>query len=389
MPRHASRRELFRLAGLAAGVTLSARDTTAQQPLPQQPQAGRGGRGGGRFGGSHPDPFPGLATRSTVSLIHGEDRRKNAYQALMAIDDQIRPRLKKKKYVLIKPNNVSTTNQLAASHVDGLRGILDYLSTRFKGPVIIAESSAGDTMKGFENFQYTSLVSEYKAQKVSLLDLNAEAKYVLLPLIDFDLHVVPVRLAARLLDPEGFMMGAAVLKTHNMAIVSLSVKNMVVGAPLHQAPKEKTRWNDKRRMHVGIRQSYYNLFLTAQKLATNWDATIIDGFEAMEGNGPASGTPVPHRVAIASTDYLAADRVGSEIMGVDANWLGWMKYCGEVGVGQWDLAKIDVRGAAIDPLRRKYRLHSDVDIMLKWMGPMEEFPPNLGFVRPLTGHEVG
>jgi uncharacterized protein (DUF362 family) len=307
----------------------------------------------------------------------------------MAIDDQIRPRLKKKKYVLIKPNNVSTTNQLAASHVDGLRGILDYLSTRFKGPVIIAESSAGDTMKGFENFQYTSLVSEYKAQKVSLLDLNAEAKYVLLPLIDFDLHVVPVRLAARLLDPEGFMMGAAVLKTHNMAIVSLSVKNMVVGAPLHQAPKEKTRWNDKRRMHVGIRQSYYNLFLTAQKLATNWDATIIDGFEAMEGNGPASGTPVPHRVAIASTDYLAADRVGSEIMGVDANWLGWMKYCGEVGVGQWDLAKIDVRGAAIDPLRRKYRLHSDVDIMLKWMGPMEEFPPNLGFVRPLTGHEVG
>ena len=388
MPRHASRREILRLAGLAAGVTLGARDTTAQQPPPQQPQAGRGGRGGGRFGGSHPDPFPGLATRSTVSLIHGEDRRKNAYEALMAIDDQIRPRLKTKKYVLIKPNNVSTTNQLAASHVDGLRGILDYLSTRFKGPVIIAESSAGDTMKGFENFQYTSLVSEYKSQKVSLLDLNEEAKYVLLPLIDFDLHVVPVRLAARLLDPEGFMMGAAVLKTHNMAIVSLSVKNMVVGAPLHQAPKEKARWNDKRRMHVGIRQSYYNIFLTAQKLATNWDATIIDGFEAMEGNGPASGTPVPHRIAIASTDYLAADRVGSEVMGVDANWLGWMKYCGEVGVGQWDLAKIDVLGAQIDPLRRKYRLHSDVDIMLKWMGPMEEFPPNLGFVRPLTEHEV-
>jgi uncharacterized protein (DUF362 family) len=393
MSRPTSRREIFRLAGLAAGVTVNSRYASAQPPAeqakpPQRGEGGAGRRGGGWFGGGHPEPFPGLAGRSAVSLIHGEDRRKNAYNALMAIDDQIRPRLKNKKYALIKPNNVSITNQLAASHVDGLRGILDYLSERFKGPVIIAESSAGETMKGFENFKYPALVSEYRKQKVRLIDLNEEAKYVLLPLIDFDLHVVPIRLAARLLDPEGFMLGAAVLKTHNMAIISLAVKNMVVGAPLHQAPKETRRWNDKRRMHVGIRQSYYNMFVTAQRLATNWGATIIDGFEAMEGNGPASGTPVPHRVAIASTDYIAADRVGSEIMGVDANWLGWMKYCGEVGVGQWDLAKLDVRGAQIDPLRRKYRLHSDVDIMLKWMGPMEEFPPNLGFVRPLSEHEI-
>ena len=337
--------------------------------------------------GAHPDPFPGLPTKSTVSLIQGEDRRKNAYEALMAIDDQIKPKLKRKKYVIIKPNNVTTTNQLGATHADAMRGILDYLAPRFKGPIIIAESSAGDTMSGFENFKYPALVSEFKKQKVSLLDFNAEEKYVLQPLIDYNIHVVPVRLAARLLDPDAFVMGSAILKTHNVAIVTLSVKNMVVGAPLHQPPKATTRWNDKRRYHAGIRQSNYNFYLTAQKLSTNWGATIVDGYEGMEGNGPSSGTPVPHRICIASTDYIAADRVGAEVMGVDASWLGWLKFSSDTGVGQGDLAKIDLRGnAQIAAVTRKYRMHADVERELQWRGPMEELPPNLGWTRPIFEH---
>jgi uncharacterized protein (DUF362 family) len=164
------------------------------------------------------------------------------------------------------------------------------------------------------------------------------------------------------------------------------MKNMILGAPLHQTPKETTRWNDKRRYHVGIRQSLYNMFLTAQRLQPNWGATIIDGFEGMEGNGPGSGTPVPSRLAIASTDYVAADRVGAECMGVDASWLGWLKYSGEVGLGQTDLSRIDIRGASIASVQKKYQLHADIDLMLKWRGPMEELPRNLGWNRPIFEH---
>src|SRR5205085_6875682 len=92
--------------------------------------------------------------RSTVSLIHGENRRKNAMDALLAIDEQILPVLKTKKSVVIKPNMVSTVNPLAATNADTLRGIMDYLAPRFKGPVFIAESSAGNTNEGFDNFKY-------------------------------------------------------------------------------------------------------------------------------------------------------------------------------------------------------------------------------------------
>ena len=293
------------------------------------------------------------------------------------------PKLKTKKYVVIKPNTVSTTIQLASTHADALRGILDYLAPRFKGPVYIAESSFGNTMEGFENFHYTTAAAEYKPQKVSLIDLNEEARYVTIPLINFDMHVVPVRLAARLFDPEAYVICAAIPKTHNMAIATLSVKNMVLGAPLHQAPGESTRWSDKRSYHVGLRQSLYNMFLTAQEMKPYWGATVIDGYEGMEGSGPTAGTPVPSRIAIASTDYIAADRIGVETMGINADWMGYLKYCGEAGLGQWDLSRIDVQGASIENAKRKYQMHPDIDRQLKWQGPMEELPQNLGWVRPL------
>lgn len=317
--------------------------------------------------------------RASVSLVKGDSRRKNAFEALMAVDDQIRPVLRRKKYVVIKPNDVSTVNQLASTHADALHGILDYLDrARFKGPVYIAESAAGDTMSAFENFGYDRVAAERRSQKVTLVDLNAEAKYEIIHLIDFNLHPIPVRLAARLMDPDAFVICSAILKTHNATVATLSVKNMTLGAPLHQAPKETPRWNDKRKYHNGVRQTHYNMFLTAHAMKPYWGATLIDGYEGMEGNGPSSGTAVPHRIAIASTDYIAADRVGVECMGIDPEWPGYLQFCSMFGVGQYDLSRIDVRGEAIDSVRRKYLLHKDIERQLQWMGPIRELPPKLG-----------
>lgn len=345
-----TRRELFRAA---AGAGLAAGLAHAQQPIPTYDR------------------------RARVSLIQGEERRKIVYEALKAIEDQIRPVLKRKKYVVIKPNNVSTRNPLAATNADALRGIIDFVEP-FKKPVVIAESSAGETMQGFENFGYTRLPGEYKRPKVSLVDLNEEALYEVIHVLDANLHPIPVRLAKRLLDPDAYIICAGILKTHNVTVATLSVKNMTLGAPLHQAPGETSRWNDKRAYHGGVRQTHYDIMLTAQKMQPYWGATLIDGFEGMEGNGPASGTPVDSRVAIASTDYIAADRVGVEVMGIDPSWIGCLNFCHQVGLGQYDLAKIDIIGAEPDTVKKKYVLHRDTERQLQWMGEMTELPPKLG-----------
>lgn len=316
--------------------------------------------------------------KSVVSLVRGEDRRKNVAEALSLVEDQILPVLRTKKYVVVKPNVVSLIQPLAASHADALNGILDFLAPRFKGPVVIAESSAANTFAGYEQFGYVKVPAEHKDRQVTLVDLNDEGKYETLQILDDHLHLSPVRLAARLLDPDAYVICAGAMKTHNAVVATLSVKNMALGAPLRSGPKDKARWSDKRRYHVGIRQMHYNIMLTAQRMKPFWGATVVDGFEGMEGNGPNSGLPVASRVALASTDYVAADRVGVECMGINPDWVGYLNYCGTMGIGQFDLAKIDVRGAKIAEVQKKYQLHQDIERMLQWMGPMTELPGKLG-----------
>jgi uncharacterized protein (DUF362 family) len=370
------RRSLFQLAGAAALLRTRLAGAQQVQPPPPPPPPQR------RPGGGHTEAFPGPEQRATVAISHSEDRRKNVYTALKSIDKELQAKMKSKKYVVIKPNFVNTTNQLAASHPDSMRGILDYLSESFKGPVIIAESSAGDTKVGYENFKYGALTSEYAKQQLKLIDLNDEAKFERVAILDSDLHLVPCRIAARLVDPEAFVISACMLKTHNTVIASLSIKNMVLGAPLHQATGETTRWNEKRKFHVGLRQTHYNMMVTAQRL--NWGASLIDGYEGMEGNGPNSGTPVPSRIALASVDYVAADRIAAETMGIDPEWLGYAKYCGQLGLGQFDGSKIDVIGAKVADVKKSYRMHPDIERELKWQGPLTELPFNLGWVNPMS-----
>jgi len=327
-----------------------------------------------------PDFAAGNSTR--VAVTQGDSRRRNIYDALVSIDAEIMAGLRGKRYVMIKPNNVSTERQLASTHVDALAGILDYLEPRFHGPVVIAESSAGDTLEGFEAFHYNRLAGERRAQKVSLVDLNREGRYETLPLLDYDLHIAQVRLAARVLDYDAFTISSAMLKTHNTVVATMSVKNMVLGSPLHSAPGE-LGWNDKRKYHVGLRQMHYNMLVTAQKLEPNWGLAVIDGFEGMEGAGPTDGTPVESHVAIASVDFVAADRVALEVMGINPGWVGYLCYCGQAGLGQYDLDRIQIVGTPIAAVQKKYQLHPDMQQELEWMGPMNELPPRVGsLLRP-------
>jgi uncharacterized protein (DUF362 family) len=177
------------------------------------------------------------------------------------------------------------------------------------------------------------------------------------------------------------------LKTHNTVIASLGIKNMVLGAPLHHASGETPRWNEKRKYHVGLRQTHYNMMVTAQRL--NWGATLSDGYEGMEGNGPNSGTPVASRIAVASADFVAADRIAAETMGINPEWLGYVKYCGAIGRGQFDAAKIDIVGAKVADVKKAYRMHPDIERELQWQGPMTELPFNLGWTRPIGAERAG
>ncbi len=285
-----------------------------------------------------------------VSLIKGDDRRTIAKRSLDLITDDVKKGLRSRRPV-IKPNFVSSTIQLASSHVDQIRGILDFFSNIYQDKIIIAEAACYDTREAYKNFGYLRLLKEYN---VELIDLNT-GPYETYSLIDRYNKPITVKLARTLLDKENYIISAAKLKTHDTVVVTLSLKNMAVGSIVGK---------DKKFVHQGVKRT--NLIIAGLAERVRADLAVIDGFEGMEGDGPTSGDPVHLGIGIASIDALAADRVACEIMGVNFHNVGYLHYCAEQDVGEADLNKIEVFGERLSDCIRPFKLHRSVNEQYSW-----------------------
>jgi uncharacterized protein (DUF362 family) len=311
---------------------------------------------------------------SRVAVTTGEDRADLAFRALKPFADKVSKDIGSKR-VIVKPNNVAIDNQLAASHAQNLEGILEFLKSIGKTNIVIAESAAnGPTLDGFANYSYDKLAAKYGAK---LMDLDQEGFEILHCFDETDFRPHACRMSKLLLDSNNYIISAAKLKTHDRVVATLSLKNIVVGAPIKDAG---FRWgpgakpgakNDKPLTHGnGFRGINYNLYALAPRLHPH--LSVIDGYEGMEGEGPVSGSPVNQRVCVVSTDWLAADRVGVELMGIDFAQVGYLNYCGQTGMGETDLEKIQILGPSLKDHARTYKLARNIDQQLIWKQPVRK-----------------
>ena len=72
--------------------------------------------------------------------------------------------------------------------------------------------------------------------------------------------------------------------------------------------------------------------------------TIVDGISAMQGNGPAGGTPYPLGILGAGKDLTALDRVLTEIVRVPANRVYALEAARLKGFGNYSLEQIELHG---------------------------------------------
>ncbi len=309
---------------------------------------------------------------SRVALFHGDDRADIAFQALKVHEHSVRHAIGDRR-VVIKPNNVAIDRQLAATHAGCLEGILEFLKSIGKlRNTVIAESAAnGPTFDGFENYHYTDLGRKYS---VKLLDLDQGEVERVHVFDEKDFRPHPVRMSKLLLDPNTFVISAAKLKTHDQIVATLSLKNIVLGAPVKEAGygwvqgSKSGAKSDKPIVHgSGFRALNYNLFDLSRRLHPH--LAVIDGYDGMEGNGPVGGTLVEHRVCVASPDWLAADRVAVELMGIEFAKVGYLNYCAGAGLGEADLQKIEMVGEPIARHVRTYKLADNIEKQLIWMTP--------------------
>jgi len=299
--------------------------------------------------------------KATVALVSGgEGRRARVAAALAALGPALPERLQRARRVLVKPNFVSVKHPLSATAVDAARAVLDVVTAHARGEVIVGEGAAlGETDRGFDAYGYRAVADEYG---VPLVDLN-RAPTVPCAVYDRNFRPLVVRLARPVVESD-FRIAVGPPKSHDAVLVTLTVKNMAMGAVVRTA-KGFGPGNDKWAIHQGYPAMNVNLFLVARAVWPHLG--VIDGEVAMEGDGPIYGTPVPWGFAAASLDPLALDYTVCRMMGVAPEDVGYLSYCGRAGLGRFAAADIAVVGGG-DPaaLTKKIKLHSSAAEHYGW-----------------------
>ncbi len=152
------------------------------------------------------------------------------------------------------------------------------------------------------------------------------------------------------------------LKTHALTTLTCAIKNLF---GLQQA-------GTKANHHVTVSndpESFSHLLLDIYTaIQPQVKLHIVDAHIAMEGEGPAAGTPVPLGLIIAGEDAVAVDLVASAIMGwepqkeVGTNYLAKLR-----GIGPASLEEVEVLGEPIESVRRVFKkpeIHSDGEMFI-------------------------
>ena len=309
--------------------------------------------------------------KSAVSLITNSDRRQATYDALKPLRSDVASSIGNRQ-VVIKVNAGFPTedHRIHSTYPGQVRGILDFLREFYDREIWIAEgvgSSKGTMFDGFELYGFMDLKNEY--QGLTFVDANqttSARKWIR----QWRQYPVPVNVISMYFEPDKYIISAARLKTHNAVVGTFSLKNIVMGSPLglfRNHPSEKGL------MHGGARDEdasgrelSYNMFTLALG-GVYPDLAVVDGIIGIEGNGPWDGTEVEHNITVASTDFVACDRICTEITGMDPFYMKYLEWCGEAELGNWDIEKITVRGARPEEHIIKYKLNENIEQQVAWI----------------------
>lgn len=290
----------------------------------------------------------------SIAIVRAEDSYNGTKRVLELIKNEIYEKVGGRERFLIKPNFVSTYTYLSATPRETVEAILEFIHNNFNvSEIIIAESPAiGSAWNGFKNYGYYELKKRFG--DIELADLD-DYDYKEIELVDEYGKTFRVPISSILLDNRYVRISPCRAKTHDTVIVTLSIKNIVVGS---------IRRGYKSRIHRG----YYTINYAIAKLATYImsDLGVVDGVEAMEGNGPVAGDPKRWGVVFASINPVNLDIAVSYGMGFDPHDIGYLYLLANWGYGELDVSKIRVVGESLESIRTKFKPHSTYRDQLSW-----------------------
>jgi uncharacterized protein (DUF362 family) len=234
--------------------------------------------------------------------------------------------------VVLKPNLVYPADWRSGmvSDVRMARQLIEWLRAKGVKSISMAEGPGLGVDAGLA-FEKTGFAALSRETGVPLVDLNrAERRPV-------DWPGGKIMLPAVLGD--AFYINLPKVKTHLNTLVTLGLKNQ----------KGLLSPEDKKRFHkTGLHRPVAELLKAVRP-----DLTILDGFLALEGDGPlAGGRRVRLGVVAAGTDALAVDATGCRLMGIDPLEVEHLRLAHEMGLGSLDL---EVMGDRLEDCARRFK----------------------------------
>ncbi|MDY7039321.1 MAG: DUF362 domain-containing protein [Chloroflexota bacterium] len=263
--------------------------------------------------------------------------------------------------VFIKPNGIHFSPQ---THTDPrlLEALLVTLRDHGYNRLAVMENCTNGnfTRLVFKITGYADLCRRYGAEAIYL----DEGPTVEVTLRGED---EPTRVPRRLYDDlivhrdNNFYLNLPKLKTHSMTTVTLGIKNQQA-FPVHA---DRMARHTRDTLHRRL-AALYDLIRP--------DFCLIEGLTAtIHGHFPATALldecVVPTNLLIGGCDALAVDVVGARVLGYNVAEVEHLRLAAEWGLGEGDLANIEVVGVPLSRFTERYphtllrRFHPDVRIV--------------------------
>lgn len=281
--------------------------------------------------------------------------------------------MKGKESALLKPNLVST--QVEATTRPEVIRTLAQLMKRAGKDVLIGEGSAAApkfNAVGFQVFRTSRTdilnpMQQYVFDQLGYTDLAKELRVPLVNLHSGDLVDVSVpggfvydklTIHKSLVDVD-LLCSVPMMKTHQLATVTLGMKNLVGVFPgaVYQSIRGRMHDTAARVEPTGAAAVVVDM-VRANKLGL----VVVDGSRAMEGNGPSIGRVFKMDVIIAGTNPVATDMVAASVMGFEPGEVPTFAWANKAGMTPRSLDEIEVRGEPLDKARRPFKK----PLLLEW-----------------------
>jgi uncharacterized protein (DUF362 family) len=141
------------------------------------------------------------------------------------------------------------------------------------------------------------------------------------------------------------------MKTHTLATVTLGMKNLIGVYPGTVYYSVRSWLHD----HAAHAQSPGVAFEIVDMVRANkLGLVVVDGWWAMEGDGPTGGSLVKMDLIIAGTNPLVTDMVAADIMGFEPHEVPTFTWANRMGMQPASINEIEVRGETLANVRRPF-----------------------------------